>query len=141
MINLPSSSSVTSFCFRLLPDQDLKKELLYYAQVHHLRAATIVCAVGSIKKAHLRLANGKTTKTFEGPFEIVSLTGTVHRDGIHMHISLSDDEGQVIGGHLLEGCHIHTTAEIILLENNDLTFSRDMDPATGYAELKIKARV
>ncbi len=141
MINLPYSSNLTSFCFRLKPGQDLKKELLYYAQVHHLRAANIGSAVGSLKTASLRLADAKLTTAFDGPFEIVGLSGTVHRDGIHLHISLATKEGRVIGGHLMDGCEIQTTAEIMILENTDLIFSRELDNETGYTELKISNRV
>lgn len=138
MIPPPFSSATTSFCFRLNPGQDLKKELLYYAQVHHLKAAAILCAVGSLKKACLRLADGKQISEFAGPFEIVSLTGTLSNEAMHMHIAIADREGRVLGGHLMEGSEIHTTAEIILLENNDLSFHRQPDPQTGYQELEVR---
>lgn len=140
MINLPLTSSTIAHSFRLNPSQDLKKELLYYAQVHHLRASTILSAVGSLKHAGLRLADRKQITKFLGPFEILSLTGTVHRDGIHLHASISDNEGRVLGGHLMEGCEIYTTSEIILLENTELIFSREFDEHTGYNELKILPR-
>ncbi|KHD90013.1 MAG: DNA-binding protein [Bdellovibrio sp. ArHS] len=132
------TSSVVSHCFRLRPQQDLKKELLYYCQMHHLHAATVICSVGSLSKAHIRLAGGKDVVEFQGPFEIISLNGTVSAEGIHMHISLSNFEGTVIGGHLMDGCLIHTTAEIILLENTELTFAREQDGHTGYKELVVK---
>lgn len=140
MITQPHSSSLTSFCFRLRPGQDLKKELLFYAQNNHLHAAAVLSCVGSLKKASLRLSGRKEGSEFHGPFEIVSLTGTVSVDGIHMHMSVSDNEGRVIGGHLMDGCEIHTTAEIILLENQDLVFKREHDDGTGYKELVISKR-
>ncbi len=133
-------STVTNHCFRLRPGQDLKKELLYYAQTHHLHAAFVVCAVGSLKSAHIRLASGKETVEFNGPFEIVSLTGTVSENGLHMHISFSDFEGRVRGGHLMDHCEIYTTAEIVLQENTDLKFTREKDGHTGYQELVIHSR-
>ena len=135
------SSAVTSFCFRLRPSQDLKKELLHFAQTHGLKAAVITSAVGSLKIAQLRLANGKNATTFTGPFEIVSATGTISADGVHIHISIADQKDQVLGGHLMEGCEIHTTAEIVLLENDDVIFTREVDPATGYPELVVRPRI
>nr|WP_295903203.1 PPC domain-containing DNA-binding protein [uncultured Bdellovibrio sp.] len=131
---------MTSHCFRLRPGQDLKKELLYYCQLHHLHAACVVSSVGSLTKAHIRLSGGKDVVEFQGPFEIVSLTGTVGTGGVHLHISVANFEGAVIGGHLMDGSEIHTTAEVMLLENQDLTFTREQDGHTGYKELIIKQR-
>ncbi|MGZ3949956.1 MAG: PPC domain-containing DNA-binding protein, partial [Flavisolibacter sp.] len=73
-------------------------------------------------------------------FEIVSLTGTVSVNGCHIHISISDETGRTIGGHLLEGNVVYTTAEIVIQESEDLIFSREMDVATGWKELQIKRR-
>ncbi len=140
MISQVYTSRLTSFCFRLRPGQDLKTELLQYAVVQQLKAAAMLSAVGSLKVACLRLANGKDITEFVGPFEIVSLIGTVSASGIHMHLSISDALGKVFGGHLMEGCVIHTTAEIILLENSDLIFNREIDVGTGYKELVVAAR-
>jgi predicted DNA-binding protein with PD1-like motif len=134
------TSQVQNYCFRLKPDQDLKKELLSFAQKHHLKAAVIISSVGSLKKAHIRLSGGKDTVEYNGPFEIVSLTGTLSAEAVHLHISFSDFDGRVRGGHLMDGSPIFTTAEIILQENMDLKFSREMDSATGYQELTISRR-
>ena len=136
----PAISSLVAHTFRLNPGQDLKKELLKYAQYHGLRASSILSSVGSLDICNLRMASAQRNKTFSGPLEIVSLTGTLSSEGVHMHISVSDDEGRVWGGHLLEGCLIHTTAEIVLLELVELEFKREMDDSTGYKELQIKSR-
>lgn len=136
----PYTSSVQSHCFRLRPGQDLKKELMYYCQMHHLHAACILSAVGSLNKAHIRLSGGKDVVEFQGPFEIVSLTGTLGTEGVHLHISLSNFEGRVIGGHLMDGSEIFTTAEIVLLENPELLFQREIDGHTGYKELVIRTK-
>ena len=77
-------------------------------------------------------------KTFEGKFEIVSLVGTFSLDGCHLHISLSDKDGNVIGGHLKEGCAIFTTAEIVISEIENMVFFREMDESTGFKELIVK---
>lgn len=132
--------SVQTHAFRLRPGQDLKIELAKYCQDHHLQAATLISGIGSLKTAHLRLADAKQKSTFEGPFEIVSLIGTLSGGGIHLHISISDSEGKVFGGHLLDGCVIHTTAEIVLLESLDLKFTRENDSQTGYKELTVTRR-
>ena len=73
----------------------------------------------------------------EGKFEIDSLVGTISKDGPHIHLSLSDSNGKMVGGHLMEGCLIYTTAEIAIGELEDVTFSRPVDPETTYDELVI----
>ena len=56
------------------------------------------------------MANANVTKTYEGHFEIVSLVGTIDPDGQHhLHISISDAEGDVFGGHVFAEHIIYTT--------------------------------
>lgn len=96
--------------------------------------------VGSLKKATLRLADENVGTTFDEKFEIVSLGGTLSPDGNHIHVSLSNNKGETIGGHLLEGCIIYTTAEIVIAECVEFSFSREYDEQTGFKELKITSR-
>jgi predicted DNA-binding protein with PD1-like motif len=123
--------------FRLTPGQDLKSEIVNYVREHQIKAGAIMTCVGSLSRAVIRMADEKITKTFEQKFEIVSLVGTLSQDGCHLHISLSDKESNVIGGHLKEGSLVYSTAEIILTEFNDLVFNRIDDPETGFKELNI----
>jgi predicted DNA-binding protein with PD1-like motif len=80
-----------------------------------------------------------------GPFEIVSLTGTLACSGDgdscvkHLHISLSDAQGRVVGGHLVR-LEVETTAEIVVGELEDLVFTREHDANTGFAELVVSRR-
>lgn len=132
------SSTTKVHVLRLKPHDDLRLALEDYTRAHHLRAGFIVTAVGSLESAKLRLANQKQPTSFAGKFEIVSLVGTLSPDGPHLHISLSDDTGKTIGGHLVEGCPIYTTAEIVIGEAEDLRFSRPLDQQTGFNELMIQ---
>ena len=70
-------------------------------------------------------------------FEIVSITGTLSEDGVHIHISVSDEYGNTIGGHLKDGCIVNTTAEIVLNIFDNIKFKREFDDKTGYDELVI----
>jgi predicted DNA-binding protein with PD1-like motif len=77
-------------------------------------------------------------KTFNENYEIVSLVGTLSSlDGHHLHISLSDKEGNVIGGHVFGELNVFTTAEVTIGECLDMNFNREMDPQTGFDELVI----
>lgn len=123
-------------CFRLKKDKDLKKEIENYAIKNNV-SGVILSSVGSLSKIKIRLADGKTIMQKSGQFEIVSINGTLSKDGVYLHISLSDEEGRVIGGHLKDGCIINTTAEICLVEFDDIIFERKYDDLTGYNELEI----
>jgi predicted DNA-binding protein with PD1-like motif len=79
-------------------------------------------------------------KSFDGPMEIVSLTGTLGPDGMHVHISLARADGACIGGHLVSGCIVHTTAELVIGALEGAEFRRQPDPVTGYAELSVAPR-
>lgn len=69
-------------------------------------------------------------------FEILSLSGTMCPDGVHLHASFGDHNGAVLGGHLVRAT-ILTTAEIVIGEAVALSFSRRMDDDTGYKELVV----
>ncbi len=125
---------------RLKPGQDLKKELQAFAEKNELDAAWIVTCAGSLTKYNIRFANQQNGSMAEGHFEIVSLTGTLSRNGSHIHISVSDSTGKTTGGHLLDGNIIYTTAEIVIGESNDLVFSREKDGTTPWEELVIRKK-
>ena len=133
--------------FRLTPGQDLKKSLLSYAKGAKLEAGCVVTCVGSLSKVSLRLANadGKRgsneTVSLEERFEIVSLAGTVSRHGCHLHMSLSDYQGNVVGGHVLDGCVVYTTAEMVLGECVGHVFTRERDDETGFDELVVTTKL
>lgn len=122
---------------RLHPQQDLKVELDNWASMHAVEAACVLTCVGSLQQAVLRFANQPEGTELEGKFEIVALTGTLSRHGSHYHIALADGNGRTVGGHLLDGCHIYTTAEIVLGILPGVRFLRLPDAATGYDELTI----
>ncbi|MGN1019416.1 MAG: PPC domain-containing DNA-binding protein [Aristaeellaceae bacterium] len=124
--------------FRLHPGDDLRLSLERFARENGIGAAVIVSCVGSLRHVRLRDASGVTIREAVGDHEIVSATGTVGRERLHVHVSLSREDLSVLGGHLAEGCIIKTTAEIVLLELEDVTFGKVFDPATGYHELDIR---
>lgn len=130
--------SMNVFALRLTPGQDLKKTLDAFTIETNLQAGFIVTCVGSLRKVVIRPADSKEPLFREQKFEIVSLTGTLSPDGSHLHIALSDSAGVTIGGHLLEGNLIYTTAEIIVGEAEGVLFRREQDAETGYKELTIK---
>jgi uncharacterized protein len=125
---------------RLLPGDDLRLGIERERRARGIGAGCVVSCVGSLGRARLRLAGAEQVLERAGPFEIVSLAGTLSHDGPHLHVALADGEGRVVGGHLLEGCVVHTTAELVLGELQDVGFRRVLDPATGHRELVVRPR-
>ena len=63
-----------------------------------------------IRLANATATNKNDTVTLEERFEIVSLTGTLSRHGCHLHLSIADFQGNVVGGHVLDGCEVRLAA-------------------------------
>jgi predicted DNA-binding protein with PD1-like motif len=127
--------------FRLTPGADLKGEIMRIVRERGFRAGYIVSCVGSLARARIRAPGApEAFLSFEEPMEIVSLVGTLCPDGAHLHIGLARRSGECIGGHVGQGCVVHTTAELIVGELAGWEFSRAPDPETGYRELRVTRR-
>lgn len=129
-----------AFTFRLKPRQDLFNEIEAVVAERNIEAGCVLSAVGSLTHVTLRLANREYFSEYDGHFEVVSMTGTVSAHGSHLHISISDGDGQTIGGHLVPGCKIYTTAEMVLGIFDDVVYKREHAEDSGYEELTVKPR-
>lgn len=126
--------------FRLKPHEDLRRAVIAYANENSITAGVIVTCVGSLEGVHLRFANEKAGTKKRGFFEILSLSGTFSLSSSHLHISVSDSKGHTVGGHLLDGNHVYTTAEIAIGVLPDLNFEREIDSTYGFSELVVKPK-
>lgn len=133
-------SPVRAIVVRLRPGDDLKRELDALARREHLAAASISTCVGSVERVTLRFADRHEGTTLEGRREIVSLVGTLSSEGSHLHLAVSDGEGHTLGGHLLEGSRVYTTAEVVVLAFSELRYAYEVDPTYGYHELVVRPR-
>jgi uncharacterized protein len=130
-----------TYTFRLKPGRDLFDEIEQFVAEHKIEAGCILCSVGSLTHAAIRLADKNVHSEYAGHFEIVSLTGTVSTNGSHLHISISDGDGRTIGGHLVAGCKIYTTAEIVVAAFDDVIYKRELlKNDSGYEELVVYKR-
>jgi predicted DNA-binding protein with PD1-like motif len=128
-----------TYTFRLKPDQDLFDSIEAFIAEKKIEAGCVLSSVGSLTCASLRLANREFNNEYEGHFEIVSMTGTVALCGSHIHISIADGNGVTIGGHLVSGCKIYTTAEIVLAVFDDVVYARELlEDDSGYEELVVR---
>src|SRR5687767_6621238 len=130
---------------RLSPGDDLRAALeasfASLAREHGIAAACIVSAVGSLSQAVVRYADKAGGSDIQGPLELLMLSGTLSPDGAHLHVSVADGNGAVKGGHLMPGCIVRTTAEVVIALLPGWEFRRELDEATGFKELAPKRGV
>ena len=125
---------------RLSPGADLRAALEAEVAARSHRAAFVISGIGSLSGARLRLASAREPINLRDDLEILTLTGTVAGNGSHLHISVADSSGRVMGGHVAHGCIVRTTAEVLVLLLSEWSFDRELDPATGFAELVVSRR-
>jgi len=140
MYTMAFPSGASFWALRLQPGQDLRVELGRFAKAKKLRAAFVASCAGSCTRTSIRYANQPGASVREGHFEIVSLTGTLAADGMHVHASFADSTGATFGGHLMDGSLVYTTAEIVIGELTRAAYGREVDSTYGYRELVVKRR-
>ncbi len=126
------------YTLRIKPNEDLKLTLQTFVNEKNIQAGWMITCAGSLTHYNIRFANQQNGSSNKGYYEILSLTGTLSVNGSHLHISIADAEGKTIGGHLLEGCIIFTTTEIVIGESKELIFTREKDGTTEWKELQVK---
>lgn len=126
--------------FRLRRGSDLKKEIIKYSRHNKIEAGCILTCVGCLKRATIRMPVTETTRDYEEQTEIVSMVGTISRNDVHLHLSIANKEGSVVGGHMKDNCIVDTTAEVVIGEFEDYSFTTAPDKETGYDELVIKKK-
>jgi predicted DNA-binding protein with PD1-like motif len=124
----------------MLPGEDVRTGLEEWCKDNALEAGCVVSAVGSLSRAVLRMAGRSDGSTLTGDMEICSLSGTLSRHGMHLHMAVGDAEGRMHGGHLLAGCTVRTTLEEVVQEIGGLALHRRPDARTGYPELFPEVR-
>jgi len=127
---------------RLKPGEDLRASLeaafATLAQQHGIAAACIISAAGTLSGAVLRYADKPGGSDIGGPLELLMLSGTLSPDGAHLHGSVADAQGQVKGRHIMPGCIVRTTAEVVIALLPGWEFRRELDAATGFKELSAE---
>lgn len=134
------NDTVSTYAFRLKPGEDLKEGIEKEVKANNIHAGWIASCAGSLTDYMLRFANQPEGNSGSGHFEIVSLAGTVSTNGSHIHLSISDSTGKTIGGHLMPGCKIYTTAEIVIQATDKYEFTREQDGTTPWEELQVKEK-
>ncbi|MCK2178922.1 DUF296 domain-containing protein [Hafnia paralvei] len=133
-------SSSQFYSLRLQPGAELIEQLRQFIQVNHIKAGWIASVVGSLSSVSLRYAGCEFTSLIEGKFEVIALGGTLDSQFEHLHMSVADETGRVIAGHVMSGNIVRTTLELIIGELCDVEFSRQHCVLSGYDELVITSK-
>ena len=132
---LTATGNLACHCVRLRRGDDLMLSIKALCREKKIAAGVVLSAVGCISQGRIRDASGVTIRDISGHYEIVSLNGTVSEARCHLHIALSKEDLSTIGGHLVSGCIINTTCELVIAELPGVQFDVESDPETGYDEL------
>ena len=123
---------------KLLPGEDFITSVFQYCKKHHIEGAYIATCVGSFERVVFRKGYDQTLFTLDGPFEIVSMEGTLSNKGMHIHTAVSDKNFKVYGGHIIAGTTVKHTAELIIIELSGHQLSRSKSEISGFKELQIQ---
>jgi predicted DNA-binding protein with PD1-like motif len=125
---------------RLEPGVDLRGAMEDLVRTQLPNGAFVLCGIGSLQSPRLRFAGREASETLAGPYEVLTMSGTVTKDGAHLHVSIASEAGEVRGGHIAYGSVVRTTVEALLVELSAWSLTRERDPRTGFTEL-ITARI
>jgi uncharacterized protein len=128
---------VETLALRLHPGADIRQEIEALAKRESITAGVILGAVGSLSKTCLRFAGHDKPTELTGKHEILTLSGMLSHAGTHLHMSVSNSQGECIGGHVARGCEVYTTLELVIGLLPDTTFQRVVDQETGFKELSV----
>ena len=130
-----------TYAIRLRRGTDLLNSIREFCINNQIKAGVVLGGVGCVLKARVRDAGGVSIVEIDEHMEIVSLMGTVSEKRCHLHISFSKKDLSVVGGHLVEGCLINTTCELVIGEMEDYIYEVEFDEETGYYELIVEKRL
>lgn len=140
------------FAIRMAPGDDLYGTTLKICKEKGVKAGVILSAAASLQKAMLRnvwqfpdpfpITNECRIFTpLNGPLELLQMSGNITQTEkgepyLHAHvtISLGRPEATCFGGHLVEGCTIFSTCELMIAELEDIALMRLMDKHTQVGE-------
>ncbi len=68
----------------------------------------------------------------EGPIELTSASGIICHDdagvtNLHVHVTLSDKDGNAYGGHLVNGTKVLLTTDVVIAEIEGVVMARKFD--------------
>jgi predicted DNA-binding protein with PD1-like motif len=131
-------------CFaRLFENDDVSETIKKNAQENNVKAGVFIL-IGALKHAVLGCyKEGEYVLTrLDSHMEVVSCMGNIAVDEkdeilIHAHIVVSNEKGEASGGHLMKGCLVSPTAELVIIEATGVTLRKAFDQKTKLNLLQL----
>ncbi len=129
---------------RMEPGEDVLKTIEAVSSEHGVRAGQLTL-IGAVSMASLGFFDRESmeykTFTVDKDLEVVSCMGNIAstREGgliVHAHMVVADQNGRCYGGHLMPGCEVSVTMELIITELDE-DVRRARDEATSLNLLDI----
>jgi glutaredoxin/predicted DNA-binding protein with PD1-like motif len=98
---------------QLAPGSDLRRSLEEFA-VAQRASGFVLGVVGDLSVAAFQCPGQPEPAVIEGDLELITLNGTFSPEGVHLHLSLSDDSCQVWGGHLEPGTRVRKGVHVLV---------------------------
>ena len=127
-----------SLPLRLSPGSDLRLSIEKMAREQN-KSGFVLGVVGNLSRASFQCPGKQKPTVLEGNLEIITLSGTFSPDNVHLHLSLSDGDCQVWGGHLEPGTLILKGADILvgLLDSKENIASDNKKITSNRLEIAV----
>lgn len=135
-----------TYLLRLEKGEDVHQTIKAFCNQHQIKNA-LVSALGSLENitlAHYRMDTKQFhEKKMEGIYELTNLTGNIgiiENDIIpHFHVTISDEQMQCFGGHMMQG-HASATLEMTITVYPS-TFEKKMNEEVGLKLWELPQKV
>ncbi|MHA2027088.1 MAG: PPC domain-containing DNA-binding protein [Candidatus Thorarchaeota archaeon] len=128
---------------RMEPGEDVLETIEAVAAENDVRSGhvSMIGAISGAKLGYFHLeANEYRDFTINEDVEVVSCMGNIStlngKPMVHAHMIVSDEAGKCYGGHLMKGCKVSVTIELVITETS-ADLSRARDERTGLNLLDI----
>jgi len=128
---------------KMEPGEDVLGAIEEVAKKHDVQSGQL-SLIGAVSKAKLGYFHREALEyrdfTIDEDVEVVSCIGDIstHEENpvIHAHMIVADEKGKCWGGHLLPGCEVSVTIELVIIETK-AKLIRKKDDLTGLNLLHI----
>ena len=81
---------------------------------HNNSTSFLISAVGDLSKVTFKCPLNENPIILEKKLEIITLSGFIRSTDFHVHLSVSDENCNVLGGHLLPGTIVLKSLDILI---------------------------
>ena len=126
--------------FRLRPGEDVFEGIERVCRENGINNGVIISGVGSLKQASYCVPEDRKDGSYtygdpyirKGSFSVTSLSGMIctTEDGSllpHVHMTIAEGEGASFGGHMVKGCIVSVSLDIVIGEFSGMIMGRRYD--------------